>query len=54
MPKFTAIIKKDGEWYVAYSQAVPGANGQGKTKVKALENLRAAIKLILQDRRDHP
>ena len=49
--KFTAIIEKDGEWFIAYSPEIPGANGQGKTVEKAKESLAAAISLILEDRR---
>jgi len=25
--EFTAVVEKDGEWYVAYCLQVPGANG---------------------------
>ena len=50
--EFTAIIEKDGEWYIAYCPEVPGANGQGRTKQEARESLSEAIALILQDRRD--
>ena len=49
--KFTAIIEKDGEWYIAYCPEIPGANGQGKTVEEAKESLAAAISLILEDRR---
>mgnify|MGYP002064311963 FL=1 len=49
--RFTAIIEKDGEWFIAYCPEIPGANGQGKTVEKAKENLAAAISLILEDRR---
>jgi predicted RNase H-like HicB family nuclease len=31
---------------------VPGANGQGKTREECLSNLRQAIALILEHRRD--
>jgi predicted RNase H-like HicB family nuclease len=48
--EFTAIIERDGKWFVAYSPEVPGANGQGRTKARARESLAAAIKLILADR----
>jgi len=48
---FTAIIEKDGEWFIAYCPEIPGANGQGKTVEKAKESLAAAISLILEDRR---
>lgn len=50
--EFTAIIERDGEWFIAYSPEIPGANGQGKTKEECLENLSEAIALILEDRRE--
>ncbi len=49
--EFTAIIEKDGDWYIAYCPEVPGANGQGKTIEESKESLAAAISLILEDRR---
>ena len=48
--KLTAIIEKDGEWYIAYCPEIPGANGQGKTVEEAKGSLAAAIALILDDR----
>ena len=50
--EFTAIIERDGKWYVAYCPEIPGANGQGKSKDEARENLAEAISLILEDRRE--
>ena len=49
--EFTAVIERDGEWFVAYSPEIPGANGQGKTREDCLKNLSEAIELILEDRR---
>ena len=49
--EFTAIIERDGKWFVAYCPEVPGANGQGKSKAACLQDLSAAIALILEDRR---
>ena len=49
--EFTAIVERDGEWFIAYCPEVPGANGQGNTEQECLENLSGAIKLILEDRR---
>lgn len=49
--EFTAIVERDDEWFVAYCLEVPGANGQGKTRDEALDSLRDAIALILEDRR---
>lgn len=49
--EFTAIIERDGKWFIAYCPEIPGANGQGKTKEEARESLGEAIALILEDRR---
>jgi len=49
--QFTAIIEKDGDWYIAYCPEIPGANGQGRTIEECKESLSAAISLILDDRR---
>lgn len=50
--EFTAIIERDGDWFIAYCPEVPGANGQGTTKQEATASLRDAIALILEDRRE--
>jgi len=50
--EFTAIVERDGKWFIAYCPEIPGANGQGKTKVECLKNLSEAIDLILADRRE--
>ena len=50
--EFTAVIERDGDWHIAYSPEIPGANGQGQTKQEARESLAAAIALILADRRE--
>ena len=50
--EFTAVVERDGEWFIAYSPEIPGANGQGKTKEEALKSLSDAIALILEDRRE--
>jgi len=50
--EFTAIIEKDGDWFIAYCPEIPGANGQGRTRDEARESLADAIALILADRRE--
>ena len=50
--EFTAVIEQDEEWFIAYAPEVPGANGQGRTREEALENLSDAIALVLEDRRE--
>jgi predicted RNase H-like HicB family nuclease len=50
--EFTAIVEQDGPWYIAYCAEVPGANGQGKTRGECLANLKEAITLMLEYRRE--
>jgi predicted RNase H-like HicB family nuclease len=49
---FTAIVEQDGPWFIAYCAEVPGANGQGRTGDECLANLKEAIALVLEHRRE--
>lgn len=50
--EFTAVVEQDEGWFIAYCPEFPGANGQGKDKEEALQDLSEAIALILEDRRE--
>ena len=50
--EFTAIIEKDGEWFIAWCPEMPGANGQGRTVEESKQSLAEAIALMLEDRRE--
>jgi predicted RNase H-like HicB family nuclease len=50
--EFTAVFEREGDWVIAFCPEIPGANGQGRTKDEARENLAQAIALILEDRRE--
>ena len=50
--EFTAVIERDGEWFVGWSPEIPGANGQGHSGEECRSSLGAAIQLILEDRRE--
>ncbi len=51
--EFTAIIEPAPEGgYWAICPEIAGANGQGETVKEAKENLKEAIELILEDRRE--
>ena len=47
-----ALLERICLWYVAYCAEVAGANGQGKTRGECLANLREAIALVLEHRRE--
>jgi predicted RNase H-like HicB family nuclease len=50
--EFTAVIERDGEWFVGWSPEIPGANGQGRSLEECRASLSEAIRLILEDRRE--
>jgi len=50
--QYTALIQRDGKWFIAACPEVPEANGQGKTRQECLESLAAAIDLILEYKRE--
>lgn len=45
------FVGEDG-WWVVECPSVPGAVSQGKTEEEALENIRDAIKLCIESRRE--
>ena len=47
--EFTAIIERDGDWYIAYCPEIPGANGQGRTAGESRQSLAEAIALLMED-----
>ena len=52
--KYTAILheaEEGGFW--ATCAEVPEANGQGETQEEAIEDLKAAVELVLNYKRDH-
>jgi predicted RNase H-like HicB family nuclease len=46
--EFSTVVNKDGKWYVATSPEL-GITSQGRSVESALENLREAIELYLED-----
>jgi len=49
--EFTAIIRQDGDCYIGYVEEIPGVNTQGKTLAEVRENLKEALKLIIETNR---
>lgn len=48
MVSYTAVIQRDGEWWIGWVEEVPGVNSQGKTRDELLENLRDALDEALE------
>ena len=45
--QFTAIVKKDGDWWIGWIEEVKGVNAQESTKEELIVSLREALVDIL-------
>lgn len=49
---YTAVIRRDGKWWIGWVEEVPGVNSQGETREELLANLREALQEAIQMNRD--
>lgn len=45
---YTAVIQRDGEWWIGWLEEIPGVNCQGRTRDELLENLHSALQEALE------
>lgn len=45
---YSAIIKRDGDFWIGWIEEVPGVNSQGETREELLENLQSALTEALE------
>jgi predicted RNase H-like HicB family nuclease len=50
--ELTAVFQKVHEGYIAFVEELPGANTQGETLEEAQANLKEAVQLVLQAKRE--
>lgn len=43
----TAIVQRDGDWWIGWIEEIPGANAQERTREELLASLREAANDIL-------
>jgi predicted RNase H-like HicB family nuclease len=48
MNKYTAVIQRDGGFWIGWIEEISGVNSQGTTKAELLENLQSALQEVLQ------
>ena len=48
----TAAYKKVGDWWAAWVEEIPGVNTQGATLEEARENLKDALRMVLEANRE--
>ena len=49
---YTAYVMPSDDWYIAFCEEVPSANGQGRTREEALDSLASAVELLFECYRD--
>lgn len=49
---YTAIIQREGDWWIGWIEEIPGVNSQGTTREELLENLRSALDEALELNRE--
>ena len=50
--EFTAIIKRDDDWWIGWIEEIPGANAQEHTKEELIISLREAAQDIIAIHRE--
>ena len=48
MNKYTAVIQRDGDFWIGWIEEICGVNSQGTTRAELLENLRSALNEAIQ------
>jgi len=46
--EYTAVLKKDGNWWVGWIEEVPGVNCQERSHEELIESLRITLKEALE------
>jgi len=48
MNKYTAVIQRDGDFWIGWIEEICGVNSQGISRVELLKNLQSALQEALQ------
>jgi predicted RNase H-like HicB family nuclease len=46
--EFTAVVQRDGAWWVGWIEEIPGVNSQGESRGELMENLQSALQEMLE------
>ena len=50
--KYTALLKRSGDWWIGWVQEIPGINAQERTKEELLASLREALREAIDFNRE--
>lgn len=45
---YTAILRREGDWWIGWIEEVPGVNCQERTREELIESLREALREIIE------
>jgi len=48
MMDYTAVVKKEGDWWIGWIEEIPGVNGQEATRHELLDTLRMTLREALE------
>ena len=43
MNEYTAVVRRDGPWWIGWVEEIPGVNSQGQTREELMSNLQSAL-----------
>ena len=49
--EFTAVVQRDGRWWIGWIEEIPGVNSQGESREELMENLQSALREMLDSNR---
>lgn len=49
---YTAIVQRDGNWWIGWVEEISGVNSQGETREELLDNLRDALEEVIELNRE--
>ena len=50
--QYTAVVQRDGEWWIGWVEEIPGVNTQGKTREELMTNLESALAEVIELNRE--
>jgi len=45
--EFTAVVQRDGPWWIGWIEEIPGVNSQAESRAELMENLQSALREML-------
>lgn len=52
MNTYTAVVQRDGDWWIGWIEEIPGVNCQGTTRDELMESLRGTLQEAIEMNRE--